>query len=63
MHIEGFDIEIDEFCELTEIDFFPPEDDRVVSSGVIDVHGGDCFYGYAVYFWDEYENDLFDCNN
>lgn len=49
--------------EISERDFYPPQDERVFSSGICDVPNGDAFYGYAEYFWEEYENHLFDCNN
>ena len=58
-----FEVDCNGFRELTEEDFLPPEDDRMIRSGVCDVFGGDCFADYAEYFWDEYENHLFDCNN
>lgn len=40
--------------------FCPIEDDRTYVSGVDDVRGGDSFFDYADYFFDEYEYELFD---
>ena len=45
---------------LTEKDFYPPEDDRIYQSGVYDINGGDNFRDYAVDFYEEYENEIFD---
>ena len=49
--------------ELSESSFTPPQDDRMYRSGVSDIEGGDNFYDYAEWFWDMYENQIFDCNN
>ena len=46
--------------ELTEKDFYPPEDTRYYQSGVADIDGGDNFADYAKSFFDEYEDELFD---
>lgn len=46
--------------ELTEKDFYPPEDKRYYQSGVADINGGDNFADYAKSFFDEYEDELFD---
>lgn len=46
--------------ELTEKDFYPPEDTRYYKSGVDDIDGGDNFADYAKSFFDEYEDELFD---
>lgn len=46
--------------ELTEKDFYPPEDTRYYQSGVADIDGGDNFADYAKGFFDEYEDELFD---
>lgn len=46
--------------ELTEEDFYPPEDKRIYRSGISDIVGGDNFVDYAEWFYDNYENDLFD---
>ena len=48
------------YYELTEKDFYPPEDTRCYQSGVDDINGGDNFADYAKDFFDEYENELFD---
>ena len=46
--------------ELTEEDFYPPEDKRIYRSGVTDIVGGDNFEDYAEWFYDNYEDELFD---
>lgn len=46
--------------ELTEEDFYPPEDKRVYRSGIKDIVGGDNFGDYAEWFYDNYEDELFD---
>ena len=48
------------YRELTEKDFYPPEDTRYYKSGVQDITGGDNFADYAKEFFDEYEDELFD---
>lgn len=48
------------FHELTEIDCFPPEDDRLYSSGIDDIEGGDNFADYAEWFWEVYEEEIYD---
>lgn len=45
---------------LTEEDFYPPLDDRVLSFGIDDVPGGDSYDDYLVYFWKSYECELFE---
>lgn len=45
---------------LNEKDFMPIQDDRIIHSGVDDVDNGDSFYGYSKYFYDMYEEDVFD---
>lgn len=45
---------------LSEKDFYPPEDTRYFKSGVIDIFGGDTFDDYANWFYDNYENELFE---
>ncbi len=49
--------------ELTEEDFYPPEDLRLCESLVEDIDGGDCYADYVEYFWSSYEGHIFDCNN
>lgn len=46
--------------EIKEEDFYPPEDKRVYRSGIKNIAGGDNFEDYAEWFYDNYENDLFD---
>lgn len=49
-----------DFCELTEKDFYPPEDERYYQSGIDDIEDGDNFADYAKSFFNLYENELFD---
>lgn len=51
---------INGFYEISDSDFYPPEDDRLYSSGIDDVDGGDSFDEYAKWFWDEYECEIYD---
>ena len=53
---------LDDF-EITEKDFYPPEDKRLYNSVVEDIHNGDSFAEYIKWFFDNYENDIFDNNN
>ena len=46
--------------ELSEEDFYPPEDTRCYRSGINDILGGDNFEDYAKDFFHEYEDELFD---
>lgn len=46
--------------ELTEKDFYPPEDNRLYNSGIDDVIDGDTFEEYIKYFYENYENEIFD---
>ena len=48
------------FHELTEKDFYPPEDERYYQSGIDDIEDGDNFADYAKSFFNLYENELFD---
>lgn len=36
---------------LTEVDFYPPSDNRVWKSGVKDIYGGDNFGDYCEYIF------------
>ena len=49
-----------ERTKLTEKDFYPPYDDRLYCSGIGDIEGGDCYSEYVEYFWENYENDIYD---
>ena len=42
---------------LTEEDFYPPADDRVLTSLVSDLYGGDNFADYANYIYKIYEKE------
>lgn len=57
---ENNDDYLKDYHEITEQDFYPPEDGRIYTSGVKDIIGGDNFEEYAEWFWDTYENHLFD---
>lgn len=48
------------YFELSEKDFYPPEDTRCYQSGIEDIEGGDNFADYAKSFFNLYENELFD---
>ena len=50
---------VDEYYEIDEYDFYPPEDDRLYCSGSDDVEGGDNYDDYVKWFWKEYENDIY----
>lgn len=47
-----FDILIKKDYELTEQDFYPPSDDRVLTSNVEDIEDGDNFADYCVEFFE-----------
>lgn len=47
----------DEHFYLTEKDFYPPEDNRVLKSYVEDVEGGDNFADYCEYIFDLLEEE------
>ena len=49
-----------DYYELSEKDFYPPEDTRYYRSGVLDISGGDNFADYAEYFFDTYGKEIFD---
>ena len=42
---------------LTEEDFYPPSDNRVLKSNVYDISGGDNFTDCAEYIFDLYESE------
>lgn len=46
--------------EITELDFYPPQDDRCYVSGVEDVDGGDSFADYSEWFWGVYGSEIYD---
>lgn len=71
MHVKDIEIRISEhakdiedwldgYRELTEADFYPPEDPRVYASGIDDIDGGDNFTEYAEYFWETYGYEIYD---
>lgn len=39
---------------LSEEDFYPPEDDRFLISGIDDIRGGDNFADYTEYYFKVY---------
>ena len=45
---------------LNEEDFYPPPDDRLRESYIEDIEGGDTYEDYLNYFYDLYEDDLWD---
>jgi hypothetical protein len=48
------------YHEITEKDFYPPEDTRLYNSGIDDINDGDNFDDYSKWFYDNYEYELFD---
>lgn len=46
-----------QYKSLTESDFYPPSDDRVLESYVEDIDGGDNFADYCEYIFDLYEQE------
>lgn len=63
LSIEDLDLQSEsvlDYCELTEKDFYPPEDTRLYCSGVEDIYGGDNFSDYAKFFYRNYGNEIFD---
>lgn len=53
---QGYDKEDIEFY-LTEIDFYPPSDNRFWTSNVKDIIGGDTFADYCAYIFKLYEEE------
>lgn len=51
---------LDDSYELTEKDFYPPNDTRLYYSNIEDIINGDNFDDYVEYFYDQYEDELFD---
>lgn len=49
-----------DYYELTEKDFYPPEDTRLYYSGIEDINGGDNFSDYAKFFFNNYGKEIFD---
>ena len=48
----------EESCDyLTEVDFYPPSDDRVWESYVEDIDGGDNFIDYCEYIFELLEEE------
>ena len=48
------------FYELSEKDFYPPEDKRTYDSNIRDIKGGDSYDEYVKWFFETYEEELFD---
>lgn len=53
---------IGERVELDACSFYPPCDSRTYESNIEPIDG-EGYFEYADWFWDMYEDDLFDCNN
>lgn len=53
-------IKLSNTYELTEKDFYPPKDIRLYHSGIEDIVDGDNFTDYIEYFYDQYEEEIFD---
>ena len=45
---------------VTEKDFYPPEDKRTLKSGVEDIDEENNFENYTKWFYDNYEQEIFD---
>ena len=48
------------YYEITEEDFYPPEDTRLFQSGIEDIDDGDNFDDYSKWFYSNYEDEIFD---
>ena len=59
-NIKNENKQITDYYELTEEDFYPPEDTRLINSGIEDVFGGDNFEDYVKWFYSNYEEEIFD---
>lgn len=53
---QGYDKEDVEFY-LTDIDFYPPSDNRVWTSNIEDIEDGDNFADYCEYIFKLYEDE------
>lgn len=53
-------LSFDDYHEITEKDFYPPEDKRLYKSLVEDIYGGDNFNDYVKWFNYNYEKEIFD---
>ena len=51
---------LDDFVELEESDFYPPEDYRMHTFCIDDIDGGDTYDDYVKWFWEEYECEIYD---
>lgn len=51
---------IDKNYELSSKDFYPAPDNRFYTSNIEDVEDGDSFQDYVEWFYETYEEDLFD---
>ena len=48
-----------QYIYLTETDFYPPSDDRVLTSFIEDIDDGDNFADYCEYVFEIYEEENF----
>ena len=48
------------YHEISEKDFYPPEDNRLYQSWINDIRNGDNFSDYVKWFYSMYENEIFD---
>lgn len=51
---------IDKYPVLSEKDFYPPEDKRIVKSGLDNILNGDNFADYLEEYYDSYEDEIDD---
>ena len=49
---------IDKYPVLSEKDFYPPEDKRIVKSGLDNISNGDNFADYLEEYYDYYEDEI-----
>ena len=45
------------YIEITEADFYPQSDNRVMQSYILDIRNGDNFADYCEYIFDLYEEE------
>jgi hypothetical protein len=51
---------LDDEYEITEKDFYPPEDTRLYNSYIEDIYDGDNFDDYIKWFYECYGDEIFD---
>ena len=46
-----------QYDDLSEVDFYPPSDNRVLKSNIADIEGGDNYADYCKYIFKIYEEE------